>query len=306
LYVQDGLHVTVEAVKVRKRNRFRFDLDGNIRLLTRENALEGEIMPERKFWQFATGGADHENPYGIGLAHWLYWPTFFKNKGVKFWTIFLDKFAMPTALGQHNFGNDQAKIGVLIEALEAIHTDSGVAIPDGVEITLLEAKRSGTTDYSVFSEYMDQAISKVVVGQTMTTDDGSSRSQAEVHEDVRQDLVKADSDLICESWNRGPGLWLTDWNFPGATAPKVTRDVDLAEDLNERSTRDKTIVDMGFKPTLEYITDTYGEGWEESEIPPPNLNPFEPGPGDDPDDPEFAAPRTLPGPTCSTRPSILS
>ena len=288
MYFRDGSHIAVDRIIVRKRNRFRFDLSGNLRLINRQNVFEGEIMPPSKFWTFATGGDNHENPYGIGLAHWLYWPTFFKNKGIKFWCIFLDKFAMPTALGQHNFSSDKTKIGELVKALEAIHTDSGVAIPEGVTVTLLEAVRSGTTDYSTFSAYMDQAISKVVVGQTMTVDDGSSRSQADVHLDVRQDLIAADSDLINESWNRGPGRWLTAWNFPGATPPVISRELEPPEDLKTRADRDKTISDMGFKPTLDYITETYGEGFEEKQA-------IEPGAIEGiVEDPQFAAPRILP------------
>lgn len=296
IYKRDGRRIMVDEVKVRKRTRFRFDLEGRLRLLTRTNALHGEIMPPAKFWTFATGGDSHENPYGIGLAHWLYWPVIFKNRGMKFWSIFLDKFAMPTALATHEFGQDKARINALVSALDAISTDAGIAVPKGVEVTLLEAARSGTTDYSTFCEYMDSSISKVVVGQTMTSDDGSSRSQAEVHNEVREDIVKADADLICESWNRGPGRWLTAWNFPGAKPPLVWRDVEPSEDLDAKATRDKTIVDMGFRPTLDYITETYGEGWTERQQSPTRTP--EDGdsglPDDETETSQFAAPRVLP------------
>ena len=40
---------------------------------------------------------------------------------------------------------------------------------------VLEAARSGTSSYGEMATYMDGAISKVVLSQTMTTDNGSSK-----------------------------------------------------------------------------------------------------------------------------------
>jgi len=295
MYRRDGRFITVDKVISRKRPRFRFDIDGQLRLLTRKNAVDGEIMPPAKFWRFATGGDNHENPYGIGLAHWLYWPVYFKNNGLKFWSIYLDKFAMPTALGQHDYGPNDERLGQLVEALQAIHTDSGVAMPKGVEITLLEAKRSGTTDYETFCSYMDKAIAKVTVGQSASLEPTAGKlGNEKLQSDVRADLIKADADLICESWNRGPARWLTAWNFPGAKPPRVFRAVEPEEDLDARATRDKTLFEIGFKPTMDYITETYGEGYEEKVMP----DPLKPGavPGQDPGeaDPEFAERRQMP------------
>ena len=103
-----------------------------------------------------------------------------------------------------------------LSALSAIQTDSGVVVPDNVVIDLLEAARSGTADYSTLCARMDASISKIVLSQTMTTDDGSSLSQAQVHEGVKDQVVKADADMLCESFNQQVVTWLTAWNFPTA------------------------------------------------------------------------------------------
>jgi hypothetical protein len=113
---------------------------------------------------------------------------------------------------------------------------------------------------------MDAAISKIVLSQTMTTDDGSSRSQAQVHENVADAVVKSDADLINESFMRGPLKWWTEWNFPGAQTPRLWRDIEPAEDLNLRAERDVKVKSLGFSPTEEYILEVYGEGWEETEV----------------------------------------
>jgi hypothetical protein len=51
---------------------------------------------------------------------------------------------------------------------------------------------------------MDECIAKVVLSQTMTTQDGSSLSQAQVHAGVKLEVVKSDADLLSDSFNAGP------------------------------------------------------------------------------------------------------
>ena len=58
------------------------------------------------------------------------------------------------------------------------------------------------------------------------------RYKADVQNSVRQELIKADADLLCESFNRGPARWLTEWNYPGAASPRVFRLTEPEEDLS--------------------------------------------------------------------------
>lgn len=262
LWVRDGRRVALDAIKVRKQRRFAFDPQMELRLLTTTRAVDGEPLPPRKFWLYQVGADNDDEPYGLGLGHWLYWPTFFKRNGIKFWLIFLEKFGAPTTKGTYppNAGTEERQR--LLAALRAVHTDSAIMVPEGMVIELIEAARSGTVDYTSLYDRMDAAIAKVILGQTMTTDDGSSRAQAEVHMEVRQDLVKADADIVCESFNRSVARWLTEWNFgPDVAPPRVWRDIEDPEDLQTRAERDKTLFDMGFRPTLREIQETYGGQW---------------------------------------------
>ena len=263
LWARDGNAIVLDAVKVRKARRFRFGSDGSLRLLTTDKP-DGELMPERKFWHYSIGADNDDEPYGLGLGHWLYWPVFFKRNGIKFWLIFLEKFGQPTAVGKYPKNASEEEKNRLLRSLGAIHTDAGVIVPEGMMIELLEAARSGTVDYTALHDRMNATISKVVVGQTMTTDQGSSMAQADVHLSVRQDLIKADADLICASFCAGPVRWLCEWNFPEAMPPRVWRKIEKAQYLQAQATRDKIIVDMGFKPTLRHIQNTYGGEWVEA------------------------------------------
>jgi phage gp29-like protein len=307
IYGRDGDMLTFEAIKVRNRRRFRFDADSRLRLLTYANMTEGELAEAPYFWHFATGADNDDEPYGLGLAHWCYWPVLFKRNGLKFWLIFCEKFGQPTAVGKYASGATDVERANLLSAIRAIQTDSGIIVPEGMMVELLEAARSGTADYKTLHDTMDETIAKITLGQTLTSNvgqGGGNRALGEVHRDVRQDLVKADADLVNESFNLGPATWLTRFNFPDADPPRVVRELEEPEDLTDRAEREAKIFQMGFKPTLEYIQETYGGEWEEKELPEPldGAAPGAPGaaaaaaaggepaPKQTADDPDFADP----------------
>lgn len=268
------------AIKVRDRRRFSFNAGGELRLLTRENMIEGEPCDSTYFWSFNAGADNDDEPYGLGLAHWLYWPVLFKRNGIKFWLVFLEKFGQPTPVGKFPAGTSDPDKQRLLDALTAIHTDSAVVIPDGMTAELLEAARSGTADYAVLCRFMDDAIVKVIIGQTASTDGTPGKLGSEnLRSEVRDDIVKADADLVCESLNLGPVRTLIEWNFPGAKLPRVYRRIEPPEDLDAIAARDKTLHDLGWERTEESFIEVYGDGFEHKE-PPPQLDPFaQPRPG---------------------------
>ncbi len=280
LWARDGRHITMTALKVRNRRRFGFAPDGGLRLKT-SRTPHGEVLPERKFWSFETGSTDDDEPYGLGLAHWLYWPVLFKRNGLKFWLIFLEKFGMPTVTGKYPPGATEQERRRLLEATQAVQTDSGVILPEGMMLELLEAARAGRPEYEGLYDHMDRAITKVVLGHTGGSDSTPGKLGSEdMAQDVRRELIKADADLVCDSFNRGPARWLTDWNYPGAAYPKVWRKVEDSEDLGQVAERERKIIDMGFRPTLRHIQDTYGGEWVEAPRPaagPPGFPAFAEG-----------------------------
>lgn len=261
LWRVDAGQIAIADIRVRDRARFAFAPDGALLLRTSARP-QGEPVPERKFWVATVGASHHDEPYGRGLAHPLYWPVWFKRAGARFWAIFLEKFGAPTAVGRFPSGTDAGERARLLEAVQAIQTDAGVILPEGMAIELLEASRGGTASYEQWMGYWDRAIAKVVLGQTMTTEDGSSRAQAQVHWDVREDIVAADADLVCETANRSWVRWLVDYVLPGAAYPRVYRDMDDPEDLRARAERDQILAAIGWRLTSEAVARIYGEDYE--------------------------------------------
>lgn len=272
IYRRDAGRVGLAAIKVRNRRRFRYDQQGQLRLLTMHNMTEGVPAERPYFWDFQVGADNDDEPYGLGLCHWLYWPVLFKRNGLKFWLIFLEKYGMPTAVGEYDPNTTAAERTALLAACRAIQTDSGIIMPKGMAINLLQAQRSGTGDYKVLHDTMDSCIQKVVLGQTASTQGTAGRLGGDdLQADVREDIITADADLICESFSQGPARWLTEWNFPGAAVPRVYRVTERGEDLAARATRDKTLAYIGYRPTLRTVQETYGEGYEP--VPPRAVGP---------------------------------
>lgn len=254
----------------REQRCFGFTPQREPRLLTRSNPWPGEAVPPRKFIVHRYGAKDG-NPYGLGLGTRLFWPVWFKRQGIQFWLTFADKFGSPTAVGKYPTGATTQDRNTLLQALGALSQDSGVIIPEGMAIEFLEAARSGTVNtYESLCRYMDEEISKAVLGETLSTTMGggsSSRAASQTHNSVRLELVQADADLLSDTLNASLIRWLVELNLPGAKPPRVRRDCAEPEDLKSRAERDKILISMGYKPSLQYIQQTYGEDWAEAPKP---------------------------------------
>lgn len=249
----------ISKIRSKHPRRFSFSTDRQLMLLTPDNMIEGEDVPERKFIQFSFGSSD--NPYGEGLGQSLWWPVWFKKHGIKFWMVFLEKFGMPTAVGKYPTGTDATQQTALLDAIDAIQNETGVKIPDTMAIELLEATRSGNVTYESLCEYMDKQISKRVLGQTATTEGtpGKLGNEAAQNE-VRQDYLESDAGLLCECLNETIVRWIVDYNFSGVTKyPKIEIRVQEEKELKPQAERDKILVsDIGLPVSKKYFYDTYG------------------------------------------------
>lgn len=259
MWVVDGNQLRPGEIRPRNGLRFTFADDYSLRLLTPSQPLYGEPVPERKFVVHRFGAKDG-NPHGLGLGQKLWWPVYFKRQGLSFWLQFLDKFGAPTAIGKYQAGVD---INELEDALRRIAHDAGVALPDGVAVELLEATRSGTGTHESLIRYLDEQIAAAVLGEGGQKGGGGELASAAIlRNELRLELVKADADLLSATLNSTLVAWDIELNMPGANPPRVWREVEEEEDLKVRAERDKTLFDMGFRPTLDYVRETYGGQWE--------------------------------------------
>lgn len=276
---EHGLLAAPADVIARLQTRFTFGRVRDtqkghpLRLLTQASMIEGEELPDRKFLVHRFGGKDG-SPYGLGLGNRLFWPVFFKRQDIGFWLVFADKFGSPTAVGKYPKGALPDEQKKLLAMLRRIANDVGIIVPEGTVVELLEAARAGSIDtYEKLARYMDEQISKAVLGGTMTSTAqaaGMGSGQAEVHDDVRIEIARADADLLSDTLNATLVRWIVEYNRPGAAVPKVWRNFDEQEDLDSRAERDSKIYQLGYEPDEQYIEETYGRGWKKRAAPPPS------------------------------------
>ncbi|GAB4485981.1 MAG: DUF935 domain-containing protein [Thermodesulfovibrionales bacterium] len=257
--------IFITAIIPRASRRFVFGLENELRLLTPANMVEGEEVPARKFQVFVNP-SDNGSPYGDGLGRQLYWPVWFKKNGIKFWMVFADKWASPTAVGEYPPGTPKEQQDALLNALEAIQQESAIKIPQGMVIKLLEATRTGSVNtYETLCGFMNREIAQIMLGHAGTSESTPGRLGGEdAANEVREDYIKSDADLLCESENNQLVRWIVDYNFPDVRRngyPKVWIRTEKEQDLKALAERDKIILvdwGMGKRVPETYISDTYG------------------------------------------------
>jgi len=270
--VRDNLLVPARIIQ-RAQRRFRYvQIDENtppqLHLLTRANMLTGEPVPDRKFIVHRVNPQD-DNPYGTGLGLQLYWPVFFKRKGVVAWNKLCDRFGSPTPHAKYPRNAGPKEKGTLADAMRAMSNDGYFMTPEGVEIALLESKLSGNvTTQQALCEYMDDWIAGVLTGQEARSSGGGALAAAsKERQDVREDLTQADSDLLSETLNSTLLAWICEYN--GLAPCQVYRQIKQEADLKAMAEADKIVSDMGFEMDLDTVRARYGEGWSKKAAPPP-------------------------------------
>jgi phage gp29-like protein len=265
--IRNSLVAPARVVK-RAQRRFVYVQDDAhaapaLHLLTQANMLKGEAVPERKFLVHRVNPED-DNPYGTGLGLQLYWPVFFKRKGILSWNKLNDRFGSPTPWGKYPRNAGPKEKGTLFDALKALSNDGVMMTPDGMAIELLESKLTGSiTTQQNLCEYMDDWIMEVILGQSPRGKGGGAMAAASnEREDVRAELSQADSDLLSETLNSTLLKWFCEFN--GLTPCRVYRVIKKDSDLKAASETDVNVAGMGFRMTLAGVKAKYGEHWEEA------------------------------------------
>ena len=253
------------AIRPRAAGRFGWDVEGGQWRLLDEAAGRdgsGQPLPPRKFLVCLFGATD-ERPYGKGLCEKVYWYWRFKKHNLKFWLLFNEKFGAPTVIARHPSGLGDAERGRLLEVIEAIQTDAGVTVPEGITLELLEARRTGSADtYRDLAQWCNEEMARAILGQTLTSSEGErsgSLALAQVHEAVRHDYMRADAWMLMDLINNQLVRWLVDLNFgESVPAPRWTIDLSPEMDLQGEVEVDRRLLQMGVPLPISYFYEKYG------------------------------------------------
>ena len=202
-------------------------------------------------------------PLRGGLARLVAWSYLFKNFTLKDWVSFVEVFGMPLRLGRYDANTVTEKdLSVLRSAVANIGSDAAAVLPKSMEIEFQEAAKGtgGERLFEGLAIYLDKQVSKAILGQTMTADDGSSQSQAKVHDEVRGDIRDADAMQLADTLNRDLIRSFVDLNFgPQARYPKFKFITSEPDDLVAKAERDGNLSkNAGVEFSPAYFEREYG------------------------------------------------
>jgi phage gp29-like protein len=195
----------------------------------------------------------------------------FQSATVAQWATFAEVFGMPLRIGRYDpVTASEQEIDDLRTAVVNIGHDAAAILPDSMRIEFADARRptSGDNVFQGLADYWDKQISKLIVGQTMTADDGSSQSQAQVHDKVRLDIKQADARALQSTLFRQLVAPWTAFNYgPNAAVPKLRICVEPGEDLAALSAALAPLLKAGLRVSAHELREKFGltdpEGDEE-------------------------------------------
>ena len=255
--------VNIDNILVRSNNLFKFDNSGWLHLKINDITNNIKKMPEGKFWVVAYGKRKHEDYSGNGLGGKIWKSYIFKKMIEQYWASHLERFGSPSAIvkipnGQ--FDNEHA-INKAEEFIASINNNTGGVLSENHNFELIQASIGSTDEFHVFCKYLTDQLTIAILGQTMTTENGSSYAQSKVHKEVRDEIIEADSDMLQGSFNHQVVKYFCEYNtlsFPGAKPPKIRRLHSTTKDLVEHAKMLDMLAKVNLQPTKEYIDMIFG------------------------------------------------
>jgi phage gp29-like protein len=203
----------------------------DIRLKTDAASWDGEALPPYKFLTHRIALKSGLTFRG-GLARMVSFGWMCKQFTLKDWMAFMETYGLPMRLGRYGPEATAEDVRKLFQAVASIGSDAAAILPKSMDIDFQEPNRvSGDNVFMNLARYIDEQVSKGVLGQTMTSDNGSSQSQATVHDGVRHDIAAADARAVSATINRDLVRAFVDLNFGvQETYPRILIEVPEPED----------------------------------------------------------------------------
>lgn len=140
-----------------------------------------------------------------GVARIVAWSWMYKSYTLKDWAIFVQNFGMPIRIGRFGANATEEEINILWRAVKNVAGDMAAIIPENMLIEFQEVAAKGTTVelYERRADWFDRQVSKVVLGQTTTTDAVSGgHAVAQEHRLVQEDIERSDAAILSATLNR--------------------------------------------------------------------------------------------------------
>lgn len=197
-------------------------------------------------------------PKDLGLLLSIAQYVIYKRGGYGDWAQFAELFGMPFRIGKYDPFDDSTR-QKLLTALAEMGGAGYAVIPEGSSIDF-KTDNTGTGRSDIFQNLIKQCndeIAQIVLGGTMTTEDGASRSQSETHKDGENDINKADIKDILRFLNGPFKKRLVMFGYSEAEHGKFTVPYNEVISMKDRILIDEKVAEQ-VEVDEEYWYDTYG------------------------------------------------
>ena len=240
---------------------FRFDRNDLKTPLMLTDTGQEVALPAFKFI-FAQIRAKSGITLRSGLARVAAWGWMFKAYTQRDWAIFTQTYGQPLRLGKFGPSASEADKNTLFTAVSNIAGDCAAIIPDSMQIEFIETSNVGASSdlYERRANWLDQQISKAVLGQTATTDavTGGLGSGKE-HREVQKSIQTADARALAAILNRDLiRPWMQLCFGPLQVYPRLKIEEPEKEDLVALSTAIGGLVDRGLEVDQGELRDKFG------------------------------------------------
>jgi phage gp29-like protein len=234
-----------------------FAFDKLNRLMFINDNAQYEMLPSKKF-VVAQYNPTYDNPYGDSILSNCLRPYMFKRGAMQLWSEFVEKYGTPFLIGKADSSIDLTQLSALNDILASAKRSFTMATSDSFNIQTLETDRSSANaTYLTFIHFLNSEISKAVLSQTLTTEQGDtgSYSMSQTHLQVRKDITDADTQLV-ENTIQKIINYLIDFNFEGKAYPtfRMYEEEDVDMTLAQRDQILSQIIEF----TPDYIKANYG------------------------------------------------
>lgn len=246
-------------LKWRDPRWFTFDDETGEVPLLRE---PGENVPLQPFkWIFHQAKVKSGLPIRGGIARAVCWTFLFKSFTAKDWAIFCEAYGQPLRLGKWGEGATEADKEILLKAVANIGTDYSAIVPTSMAVEFIKADIAGSHElYEKRSDWLDRQVSKVVLGQTGTTDAiAGGYAVGKVHNGTKDDIERSDAKQAAATLRRDLVRPYIDLNKgPQKAYPKVRIGRPETVDTDKWMANIKTFVSMGGKVGMSVVRDKLG------------------------------------------------
>ncbi|EKO3919744.1 DUF935 domain-containing protein [Vibrio metschnikovii] len=229
-------------------------------LLISDSAPSGEPLEPYKF-MVHTPRSKSGIVWRNGLARLVAVMYMLKSFTVRDWWAFAEVFGIPVRVGKYGPNASTEDISTLVNAIGRIASDAGAVIPESMKLELIETAKGngGNTLFENMARWCDEQTSKAVLGQTMTADNGSSQSQANVHNEVRMDIAKWDARQLeaCVNEYLVKPYVILNWGVQ-ERYPKVRIRVPEPEDLKMLVDSLKPMIESGMRVSASEVREKFG------------------------------------------------